>query len=175
MTILDHYFKHPVKYDYLLGISLSFCAFRLHRAGLLGVPKDEYLMSMASDLTTIALTLAGFILTLLTVLITFKSTSTVSRHNYTGEEPLFDLFFASGLYFTTVMHLKNCVKSLTFITIVGYSLKLLLPGQYHIYIFLFNIVGLAILSLTIWRSLLILTKVLNMQQNAHNEEANTDD
>lgn len=61
---------------------------------------------MLTDLITISLTLAGFILTLITVLITFKSSSKIKKLEVDSKEPIFDLFFATSLYFETVRHLK---------------------------------------------------------------------
>ncbi|PYF70579.1 hypothetical protein B0O44_1085 [Pedobacter nutrimenti] len=166
MNTLDRYFKKPLLYDYLIAIIFCMIVYKFYHEQILVLPKSEAIMSMASDLTTISLTLAGFILTLLTVLITFKSGSRVTRENYTEDDPLFDIFFASEMYFKTVSLLKNCVKSLIFITVLGYSLKILLPEQHYICIYFFNIVGLIIIVLTLWRSLLILTKIINLQRDS---------
>lgn len=165
MTLLDRYFKQPLIYDYLIALTFCTSAFLCYREKVIILPKDVYIMSMASDLTTIALTLAGFILTLLTVLITFKSGTKITRETYTENDPLFDIFFTSDLYFATITLLKNCIKSLIFITILGYSFKILLAESHYLYIYLFNISGLIVIALTLWRSLLILTKVTNLQKN----------
>ncbi|WP_418650140.1 hypothetical protein [Tenacibaculum aestuariivivum] len=119
---------------------------------------------MTSDLSNIGLTCTGFILTLLTVLITFKSSSKVSKENYSNENSLFEMFFASDLYFMTVKILKNCIKSLIFISVFGYSLKLGLKQEYLKFTFFYNVLGLTVLALTLWRCLMILTKILKMQE-----------
>src|SRR5690606_32803109 len=116
----------------------------------------EDVISITTDVTTISLTLTGFILTLLTVLITFKTSSKAKKIEIESSESLFNLFFASGYYYETVKLLKNCIKSLIFIAIVGFSLKLFLLDKYKPYTFFFNIIGLCIILLTIWRCLLIL-------------------
>lgn len=164
--MLDRYFKRPLFWDYILASVLSGVMIVLFRKNYISLPKDEFALSITSDLATIALTLAGFILTLLTILITFKSGSKISKTNYDDEnETVFDLFFASELYFETIKHLKGCVKSLVFVAVFGFSLKLGLTQTYYKYLFFFNVFGLAIIVVTLWRSLLILGKIIKMQKN----------
>jgi len=127
------------------------------------LPKPDYVFSIASDLSNIALTLSGFILTLLTVLITFKGGSKITKDSEEGTYSVFDAFFATGLYYETVRHLKNCVKSLVVVSIVGYGLKLGLKQSIYQFIFFYNIYGLSVIILTLVRSLLILTRVVSLQ------------
>lgn len=162
--ILDKYFKNPILWDYLIAFFIVGILFYLNWNDYLCLPKSERSLSMTSDLSNIGLTCTGFILTLLTVLITFKSSSKVSKENYTNEDSLFEMFFASDLYFMTVKILKNCIKSLIFISVFGYSLKLGLKQEYLKFTFFYNVLGLTILALTLWRCLMILTKILKMQE-----------
>ncbi len=162
--ILDKYFQRPVLYDYLFSIVVAIILYLCFCKGLFNLPKDERSLSMTSDLANVGLTSAGFILTLLTVLITFKSSSRINKGNYSEDDSLFDLFFASDLYFTTVRILKNCIKSLILISVLGYALKLGLPKEYLEYVFFYNVFGLIIVALTLYRCLLILTKILKMQK-----------
>jgi hypothetical protein len=161
--MINTYFKHPVIWDCCIGTVLSLLSFFFLKRNILILPKEEYILSIASDLSTIALTLAGFILTLLTVLITFKSSSKVTKESNPENESLLDLFFATDLYFQTVKHFKNCVKSLIFIAIFGYSLKLGLSEKSYSYIYYFNVFSLVIIVLTLWRSILVLSKIIKMQ------------
>jgi len=162
--ILDKYFKRPILYDYLLSLIVAIILFVIYNKEIINLPKNERTISMTSDLANVGLTSAGFILTLLTVLITFKSSTKINKDNYKNDDSLFDLFFASDLYFTTVRILKNCIKSLILISVIGYSLKLGMPKDYLKYVFFYNVFGLIIISLTLYRCLLILTKVLKMQE-----------
>jgi hypothetical protein len=162
--MLDIYFKRPVLWDYLIA-NLACCLFYgLYRTDIISLVAKERSISMTTDIANVGLTSAGFILTLLTVLITFKSASKITKENYTEEDPLFDLFFTSDLYFQTIGILKNCIKSLIFISIMGFGLKTLLSSTLTQYTFFFNIIGLCIIGLTLWRCLLVLTKVLKMQK-----------
>ncbi|HLP14467.1 MAG TPA: hypothetical protein VK177_21230 [Flavobacteriales bacterium] len=162
--MLDKYFKAPLFWDYLLASIFSGAPFFFYLKSKIDLPEDNFIISMTSDLSNVALTLAGFILTLLTVLITFKSGSNVQEKPDETKKSVFELFFASGLYFLTIKHLKNCIKSLLLMATIGYSLKLCLsPSHYHLMYF-FNIFSLVIIILTLWRSLLILTKILKLQK-----------
>jgi len=163
--MLDYYFKKPVFWDFLIAIfSMAIVAF-LDFKNIFKLPKDEYSLNMAADLSNISLTSAGFILTLLTVLITFKSGSNLTKKQAKESSTLFELFFTSPLYFETVKYLKNCIKSLIVIAILGFSLKLGLTEGIREYIFFFNIIGLIVIVMTLWRCLLILSKILEMQEN----------
>lgn len=163
--ILDRYFARPLFWDYLLGTIVCLALEFARRKGLHVAPTNETLISTTTDLSTISLTIAGFILTLLTVLITFKGSTIQSPNTENNAEPrVFDAFFETGLYFLTIKHLSNGIKSLSFIALVGYSLKLTLSVQNVHYMLYFGIFGLIIVVLTIWRSLLILSKIVALQR-----------
>ncbi|TSD63974.1 hypothetical protein FFF34_015540 [Inquilinus sp. KBS0705] len=162
--MINSYFRRPLVWDYTLALAVCGTTYYLCHKNILILPKPQYTITTASDLSTIALTLAGFILTLLTVLITFKSGSSIDNRSKMDDHTVFEIFFATNLYFETVKHLKNCVKSLTIISVIGYSLKLFLNEDNHKYIYFFNVLGLIIIALTLWRSLLILTKIINLQK-----------
>ena len=162
--MLDFYFKKPLLWDYLISLVISSLTYVLYQKSYISLPKEEYILPMASDLCTISLTLAGFILTLLTVLISFKSASKTVNNKIEESSKVFDLFFATSLYFQTVTHLKNCVKSLSFIAVFGFFLKIVLNVDTYKYIYFYNILGLLIIIFTLLRSLLILTKIINIQE-----------
>jgi hypothetical protein len=161
---MDIYFKRPVLYDYFISSIIIFILIIIYNQGVFNLPESDRSLSMTSDLANVGLTSAGFILTLFTVLITFKSSSKVNKNNYSEDDTLFDLFFSSDLYFSTVIILKNCIKSLIFISVIGFSLKIGIPKEFLKFTFFYNIFGLIIIALTLYRCLLILTKVLKMQE-----------
>jgi hypothetical protein len=161
--ILDSYFKKPILIDYSIAIIFTTAIIVIWKKLMLEIPKYDQSISVLTDLTTISLTIAGFILTLLTVLITFKSSSKIVEPIEDSDETVFEKFFATTLYFQTVRHLKNCIKSLLFIGLIGFSLKIGLLLFMNFQIFYFNAFAMTILFLTTWRCLLILGLVLNLQ------------
>lgn len=162
--MIDKYFIRPVFWDYFLGISISGIIIFLLRKFEFQVPKEETILSTVSDLSTVALTLSGFILTLLTVLISFKSTAKSKKDLNIESDTVYEIFYSTDLYFETVRHLKNAIISLTLISILGYSLKLTLGPQFYIILFTFNLVSLIVIFLTLWRCLLILSKIIKIQK-----------
>lgn len=162
--MIDVYFRRPLLYDYLLCGIITCMLYFLHTRQLLIIPKAEISVSTTTDLSTIALTLAGFVLTLLTVLITFKTAAKIPNRQGNENIPLFDMFFSTGLYYRTITLLKGCIKSLIFVAILGFTLKLFLTDVFTKYIYFSNVVGLTIICTTLWRSLLILTNIVRLQK-----------
>lgn len=163
--LLDTYFKRPLLFDFIISISLVGILYFGVIKWCIELPKPDRLNTIASDLAAISFTAAGFILTFLTLLISFKSSSKITKEDYSEDEPLFNLFFASDLYFITVRILKNCIKSLIITASVGYFLQLILPLYLVEYVFFYNVFALTIIVLTLFRCLLILNKILQMQEN----------
>lgn len=97
--MLDLYFKKPLLWDYIFSIILIIIFYFLNLKGYVTIPQENYLIGIISDLSNISLTSGGFILTLLTVLITFKSSKNYTNQSLENFENTFDLFFASNLYF----------------------------------------------------------------------------
>ena len=162
--LLNKYFQKPLFWDYSICSLICVISLYLHKKQILDLPAANDSISVTTDVTTIGLTLSGFILTLLTVLITFKSSSRIKKIEPENSETIFNLFFASPYYFETVKHLKNCIKSLIFVAVVGFGIKLFLNQSFKSYAFFFNEIGLTIIILTIWRCMLILSKILDFQK-----------
>ena len=162
--LLDIYFKAPVLIDYVIAVFTFVIIALTQEKFSFSIPEVDVLISVISDLSNVALTISGFILTLLTLLITFKSSSKLSIKEVTSQITKFEIFFASDLYYVTNRHLKNSIKSLLFLAIIGYVIKLT-TVTYNLIIYFFSIALLVVLVLTIWRCLLILGLVLNFQKN----------
>lgn len=160
--ILDFYFKRPLFWDYLIAICVLVVLILYYHNDKISLPEIQDSYSLTGDLNNIALTLAGFILTILTVLITFKDNS--ANREAKEDDPVFNKFFSTGFYFETVRHLKNCIKSIIIIAAFGFFFKLFLQHDYRKFLYFFNVAGILITILTIFRCLLILSKVLELQK-----------
>jgi len=162
--IMDIYFRNPVKVDFILSFLLIGILYFLAKKSILLVPDYQTISTNASETITIALTLSGFILTLLTVLITFKSgVKEVNDHNQAGSN-LLDIFCNSPYFGVTTSILKNCVKALVFTSIIIYSCRLFVNNFNYLFLYLTSIMGIIIVVLTILRSLYILNKILEFQK-----------
>jgi len=162
--MLDKYFQKPVFWDYVLVSILIIGLKILYYLDCITIPELELLLSLSSDIANVSFTSAGFIITLVTVIITFKSNSHVTKENYKESDTVFELFFASDLYYETVKHFKNCVKSLVIVAVVGYVLKLINHDLRCEFLFLYCSSGLLVILLSLWRCLLILSKIVKMQR-----------
>jgi len=165
MSILDYYFRRQILYDYIAGGVMAAYLVWANYKGIVIPPSSDLLYSMVSDLATVSLTLAGFLLTLVTVLISFKSANKVDREDVKETDTVFDIFFASALYFETIRHLKSGIKSLVFVAVLGYSLKLCITKPNSGYLLSFNVAGLAIVVFTLARGITILSQIVNMQRH----------
>jgi hypothetical protein len=152
--ILNFYFRFPVLLDYLLGFCVIGVVHYYIKQCVITVPKADTVSDYASETTTVLLTLAGFILTFLTLLITFK-TGKVERSNPT----LMERFCNSSLYGDTTTLLKDGIKSLLFVTLVIYLFRFVnILGVWALYYWI--IFSIVVLLLTILRALFILDNIL---------------
>jgi hypothetical protein len=160
--LIDKYFKYPVLLDLLISCFAMFgYYFFILDLNEVVLTKST---SVSGDLANVSLTSAGFILTLLTVLITFKSGKNITKQNYSSNEKVFNLFFASDLYYKTVTLLKNCIKVLILVAVIGYALRILLSEGNYRWLGVFNCGALTMIVLTLWRCLLILSQILKLQK-----------
>jgi hypothetical protein len=167
--MLDIYFKRALLIDYAISTIISIGVYFLyHKYGFV-IPDKEVLLSLTGDLSTISLTFAGFILTLLTILITFKAGARIPTDETQHIVPLFDIFFSTPLYFKTINLLKNAIKSLIGIAMVGYLLKLTLIGNHVFNLFYFDILSISVITITLFRNLKILSLILALQNRTPNE------
>lgn len=162
MKIVDIYFKNPISWDFLISLLLAFGTYNLSQDKVIEIPKNDFILSSVSDIANISFSSTGFILTILTVLITFKAGSR-RKDKIENYDSALDFFFQTPLYAQTTYHLKNCIKSLVILGLTGYIFKITTPTSLMDYLFYFLIFSLFILALTLMRCLLILNRVLTLQ------------
>lgn len=168
MPILKTYFRYSITIDI---IAATICYMLVYTCKII-IPKEDILMSTTSDIANVAFTSAGFVLTFLTLLVSLKISAKpfVKKEKETLEDAynrntLFDLFLNSSLYTETIRHLKNGVKELIIIAILGYALKLSIPTIHFSFLLYFIVTAIVFISLVLWRSLLVLSGVLSVQDN----------
>ncbi len=174
--MIDKYFTYPISVDIFLALTLTITCYLLVCYALITPPSTDTIMSMTSDVANVAFTSAGFVLTFLTLFVSFKVSSkpVKKKRKETLEktykkETLFNLFLNSDLYTHTIRHLKNAVKELIIIALIGYALKITIGGSYSEYLFYYCVFGVIIISVTLWRSLLVLTSVLGIDKQENDQ------
>lgn len=165
-TLLNKYFVRPIFWDYTIGLVLVGALYYSTSKGFVQQPKKDFLLSMLSDISNIGFTVTSLLLTILTILITFKSSSTSSKKR----KRLFDLFFSSKLYHETASHFKNSLFSLLILSTMGYMIKFLLHEKHLTAIYLFSFFAITILIMTILRSAIQLTLVMKLQKESDQSE-----
>lgn len=164
----DKYFKFPLLSDLIVGVILNgLLLFSIYHK-LIVYPTTLVLLQVSTDISTVSLTLAGFILTFLTVLITYKMGSASASHERSIPK-LIDIFFNSPLYFKSVTLLQGCIGTLIFSSILGFLLKLFLKESALQYLLYSNVFGIVMVITTLSRSLFILRGILKFQTTDNQE------
>ncbi|WP_282178746.1 hypothetical protein [Maribacter stanieri] len=168
--MLDRYFNYAILADIIVSSLIAAIFYYLNDACIIKVPSTERLISIISDISNVAFTSAGFVLTFLTLLVSFKiSANPIKKEERISLEEtykkisIFNLFLSSPLYSETIRHLKNGVKELLVIAILGYGVKLLAVNISDAIMFYLSVFGIVVISLVLWRSLLVLSGVLSVQ------------
>lgn len=164
MKLIDVYYKRPILYDYIISFSIIAALFFLNSHNLFVLPCKQNSLDFASDIGAIGLTVSGFVLTLITILLTLKSGQLLSNESLTNESSPFKIFLSSKLYQQTICILKKGVYSLVFISMLLYTLKMTLNPSISQNIFFANIIGLFVILTTFLRCFYVLSLILKMQE-----------
>jgi len=162
MKLINVYFRQPILWDISISLTIATCL-NILQLYYLALPKSlEYYQPVLSDLISSGFVIAGFVLTLLTILVTLKENSRTGI-KMTGEEPI-HIFFNMQLYFDTVMHLRNAIISVVLLSITLTIYRIfngLIASQFNAVIIAFVI---CIYGATLGRTLLILSNITKLQK-----------
>lgn len=161
--MLEKYYKRPVLYDYIISVGIVCVLFFLVEYNVFRVPIACDNLDLATDIGGIGLTISGFILTLITILMTLRSGQILSEEELRNNSSPFKVFLSSDLYLKSIKILKNGVLSLIIICFIIFFFKLLFSASLGKYFFYFNIVGLIIIITTFSRCFYVLNLIMKMQ------------
>jgi hypothetical protein len=159
--VMNIYFRWPIFFDVMLSIGASYqlskylfeCDEMLDRSNLL---------SVISSLVSTCVSLAGFILAALTIIITFKSN--LKAKGIAEADDAMELILSSKHYESIVSVFKTAIIEFVIITIALYLISAA-SSQFTISaLSIVTINGIVITSLTIWRSLFVLFRILKMEK-----------
>jgi hypothetical protein len=155
---LDFYLRTPVKCDFFI---VGFCILIWHSLSnyfSFSIDSENNKLSeISAEIGTVLITIAGFILTIITIIVTFKNSIEPKKNESNN-----DLFYNSNFYPVTIKLLKNCVKLLLFLFLVIYIARLLYPIS-DIIMFYINFSALVFSVLVFMRFLLILKIIISFQ------------
>ena len=86
--MIEAYFKRPMLYDYSVSAIIIAIIAVLNYRDYLELPNSEKSSDFASDIGAIGLTISGFILTIITILITKIGSDNIWRETKQYEQPV---------------------------------------------------------------------------------------
>ena len=160
-SVFDVYLAYPIFFDSLLSIILWLCLKYLAIVDFRLIDKSNQL-NIFPYIISADVSLAGFILAALTIIVTFKSN--LKSKKIEDSENALELIFSSKHYDNIVKVFKNSmiefILCFTFIFIIWtYEENFSINTINRV-----NVIGILITSLAIFRSLFILFHVLNLSK-----------
>lgn len=162
--LLNFYIKRPLFYDLLICTILVAVTQFIESPGYaISSTKAE---SAFSDIVNTSISLAGFILAALTIIVTFKDN--ISHKENSSEKPKvemsgLELIFSSKHYKRIVGVFSWAAFIFVLLFLIYSLLKLFLDKIPETYFLELVICGIILISMTIFRSLMILYKVIKLQ------------
>ncbi|MDX9883169.1 MAG: hypothetical protein RBS73_13995 [Prolixibacteraceae bacterium] len=167
-NILNIYIKRPLLYD------LFICAFIITVIEVFNVLSLSITLDSAkstiSDIVNTSISLAGFILAALTIIVTFKDN--IAHREQSNPNPKLNDLSGLELIFSS-KHYKRIIGVFSWAAVIYISIFLLfsilklflskIPEKFYLDIVL---VGILLISFTIFRSLLVLYNVIKLQINS---------
>ncbi len=173
-TIMDKYYSKPLPYDFIIISLICFVYWLVTVKHKIEMVNDvELIKSFTTDLISTSISLAGFVLASLTIIVTFKDNTTSKRLNLTtesneegkegNETTGLELLFSSKHYSTIVKTFSTSV----FLLLSGFVILSLykfffakLPQYFGDYIL---IISILIIALSVFRCVLLLYKIIKLQ------------
>lgn len=171
--VLNIYIKHPLLWDILFAAIICFLFnFLLSKVDLYIAINQDLITSIFSDLIGTSISLAGFVLASLTIIVTFKDnisqkynahSSNLGEGFVNKNQSGIALLFSSKHYGRIVGVFTWAVFIYLFLFFVLSFLKLFIgkiEDKFYVYL---CIVPIVIITLTIFRSVLVLYKIIKLQ------------
>ena len=159
---IDFYLNNALIIDFLSVVVLwminSNFSFFEFKSG----SKDNNI-AVLSDIIAASISLAGFILASLTIIVAIKS-NLASKSTETSENPL-ELFFSPANYRKIVEIFQGSIVELTFCFIAAYIVWLSSENLKVYTVFKVNLILIFLLSISVVRSLLVLFKIINIKDS----------
>lgn len=172
-NILNTYIKRPLLWDLLIAATVCFIYnFLLNKICLNISINQDLITSIFSDLISTSISLAGFVLASLTIIVTFKDNITQKNNANASnaKEPVvnksqsgIELLFSSKHYGRIVGVFTWAVFIYLFLFLVLSFLKLFIGKIDETFYAYLCIVPIVLITLTIYRSVLVLYRIIKLQ------------
>lgn len=166
--ILDKYFLYAFRFDFILAIFICLTyRFLTQNHKIESICKSQTIESFISDLLNVSISLAGFVLASLTIIITFKENISINQISQKGDENTSQKglkIILSSRHYSVIV---NTFSEAVFIYIIGFVVLAiykftylnfpLFIGQYII------IISILFISLSIFRCIYLLQNIIYLQ------------
>lgn len=168
--VMDIFFVNPYVFDVIFSLFIVGVVYFLDKNGIISICGIEDINKIISSVGVSCITLTGFVLTILTIVVTFKNTedskkqkNIISDTDIADNQTKIELFFNSDLYYKTVRILQQSVSGLVFIFVLFVFMELFfksLPKNLIVYT---TIGGVIFTILIISRCIITLKLIINLQ------------
>lgn len=158
--LLDHYYKRPLLYDLIINALVITIIIYLTKSDIVDLKFD----CESREIALLGITISGFILTMLTILLSLKSNSIGSKKKE-KQTNSFKIFLASKLYSKSVLILRNGVLTLLIISFFTLGFSVFFNSYYCDFGSYANLVCIIFILLVFLRSFYILNLIFKMQSN----------
>lgn len=159
--VLDKYYNRPLLYDCIISSIVMIGVYIIDKSFNL----DLKLKENSPNLGSIGLTISGFIMTLLTILLTVKSNNIIRGEDSKTSNNAFHIFLSSPLYSKSITILKSGVLILLFISFGTLAISVLGKELYSKFGFYINAICLLFILITFLRCFHVINMILRMQNN----------
>ena len=158
---IDYYLNNSLTID-LVCVILIWIINSYFSAFKFNIGTKENNISILSDIISASISLAGFILASLTIIVAVKSNLT-NKNPESAKNPL-ELFFSAGNYKKIIEIFQASIIELTFTFITAYIFWISYENIKLYTLFMVNISLIFVVSISVLRSLLVLFKIINIKE-----------
>lgn len=165
---MDSYYAKPLRFDFVIIVLFCLLYKLLTSKYQFTLLNDaEFVKSFTTDLLNTTISLAGFVLASLTIIVTFKDNTSAKKTSSSESESTpasgLELLFSSKHYSTIVKTFSTAVFLLLAGFVVLSLFKFLfkkLPAYFGDYLL---IISVLIIALSVFRCVLLLYKIIKLQ------------
>lgn len=161
----DFYFNCPILIDSSITLAIIFCIHILRYHNTISIQIDDSIKEIAMNIGLACVTIAGFILTILTIMVTFKNSrdekNTLEPQNISTDKTT--LFYNSPLYFKSVAIMRKSVLVLIFVFITLFCLRIFQMSFTLKELWYSVIIGASLTIFTFIRCLFLLKLIIKLQ------------
>lgn len=167
-NLMDKYYAKPIRFDFVIIVLICLVYKLLTSKYHFSLLNDsEFVKAFTTDLLNTTISLAGFVLASLTIIVTFKDNTTAKKQSTSDQEASqssgLELLFSSKHYSTIVKTFSTAV----FLLLAGFVVLSLfkffftkLPAYFGDYLL---IISILIIALSVFRCVLLLYKIIKLQ------------